>query len=196
MTGFITTALMGFFVLSGAGGKIAVADTAVPLIEEPAYPTYSVSMTGYNAVPEQTDSDPYTTASGAYSNPDIVAARSADLAAALPFGTVIEVVAHNGMKSPNCGFAAVEQYMGLRVIADAMHPRKKNQIDILFHNEPNVRAQGRKVNPAVALGVCKEIEIRVVGKIDVKRMPRTQDELRLAIGILDRADEAQLAISK
>ena len=57
---------MGFFLFSGA-------NLAFPLS---AAPSFTVTLTAYNAVPAQTDSDPFTTASGMYSNPDLVAARS------------------------------------------------------------------------------------------------------------------------
>jgi 3D (Asp-Asp-Asp) domain-containing protein len=191
MTGIISTAIGGLFLLSTSG---LGATTTAPVVEDS--PTFTVSMTGYNAVPEQTDGDPYTTASGAYSNPEVVAARSVDLREKLPFGTVIEIVAHNDPKNPNCGFSAVEEHLGLRVIADSMHPRKRNQIDVLLPAEKSVRAAGRWVNPAVALGVCKNIEIRVVGKVAIKDIPKTQQGLRLAVGVLERADEQALAIKK
>lgn len=191
MTGIFTTATLGLFLLSNLGTG---ATTTVPVV--PEYPTYTVSMTGYNAVPEQTDADPFTTASGAYSDPDVVAARSVDLKEDLPFGTVIEIVAHNDTKNPNCGFSVVEEHLGLRVIADSMHPRKRNQIDILLPNERTIFANGRWVNPAVALGVCKQVEVRVVGKIAIKEIPKTQQGLRLAVGVLESADEQALAIKK
>lgn len=191
MTGLLTTALGGIFLVSNMG-----VGTTTPVAVPQEYPSYTVSMTGYNAVPEQTDSDPFTTASGAYSNPEVVAARSVDLRETLPFGTVIEIVAHNDTKNPNCGFAAVEEHLGLRVIADSMHPRKRNQIDILLPTEKTVRAAGKAVNPAVALGVCKQVEIRVVGKVAIKDMPKTQSELRLAVGILEQPEAQPLAIKR
>jgi 3D (Asp-Asp-Asp) domain-containing protein len=125
-----------------------------------------------------------------------MAARSVDLKETLPFGTVIEIVSHSDPKNPNCGFAAVEEYIGLRVIGDSMHPRKRNQIDILLPNEKTIFANKRWVNPAVALGVCKEVEIRVVGKVSIKGIPKTQEELRLAVGILESADAQNLAVKK
>lgn len=191
MTGILTTALGGLFLLSNIG---LGATTTAPVVRD--YPTYTVSMTGYNAVPEQTDSDPFTTASGAYSNPEVVAARSVDLKETLPFGTVIEIVAHNDNSNPNCGFSVVEEHLGLRVVADSMHPRKRNQIDVLLPNEKTIFANKRWVNPAVALGVCKEVEIRVVGKVAIKEIPKTQDELRLAVGVLEGASLQQLAVKK
>ena len=190
MTGFFTTALIGLLAMSTA----QAAEIALPV--EPTYPTHVVSMTGYNAVAEQTDGDPHTTASGAYSNPQIIAARSVDLKEELPYGTVIEVVAKADTSNPNCGIGLVDEYIGLRVVADSMHSRKRNQIDLMFINDKVVRAAGKKVNPAIALGVCKNIEIKVVGKVDIKSLPKTQDSLRTAIGWLPKASAQNLAIKK
>jgi 3D (Asp-Asp-Asp) domain-containing protein len=153
-------------------------------------------MTGYNAVPGQTDDDPLTTASGAFSNTEIIAARSVDLKEDLPFGTVIEVVAHHGAGDPNCGFSVVEDQIGYRVVADSMHPRKRNQIDLLFNTDRDIFAAGRWVNPAVALGVCKDVEIRVVGFVEINSIPRSQKELVLAVEGLPQADAQPLAVKK
>jgi len=80
--------------------------------------------------------------------------------------------------------------LGLRVVADSMHPRKRNQVDILFDHERSVKVNGKRMNPAVVLGVCKDIEIRVVGKIDIKQMPKSQTQLLAQVG------EAALALDK
>ena len=157
---------------------LAKTDATLP---EPTYQTLVVSMTGYNAVPEQTDANPLVTASGAYSNPDIMAARSVDLADDLPFGTVIAI--STDASSPNCGISAVSELIGLRVIGDSMHPRKRNQIDLLFDQNDTVRARGKQMNPALVLGVCKDIEIAVVGHVDIKHIPQTQTALKAALGL-------------
>ncbi len=196
MTTASTTALIGLFALQGVGASFGLADAEAQVVPEPEYPTYTVSMTGYNAVPGQTDSTPDRTSIGAYTNPQTIAARSSDLADELPYGTVIEVLPNPNSTDPNCGLNVVQKSMGLRVIADAMHPRKRKQIDILFDTEVKVRAAGRQVNRAVALGVCKDVTIRVVGSIDTKKMPKNQQELRLAVGVLEKADEQKLAIKK
>jgi len=191
-----TGALMAFFLLSGAVSaepvnvRVEVASTEPATVPEKADNVYSVSMTGYNAVPEQTDSDPYTTASGAYSDPDIVVARSVDLADELPFGTVIRFVLPEGDSKPPCGLSSVGHLLGLRVVADSMHPRKRNQVDVLFDHERTVSVNGKRMNPAVVLGVCKDIEIRIVGKIDIKQMPKSQTQLLAQVG------EAALALEK
>jgi len=152
-------------------------------------------MTAYNAVPEQTDGDPHITASGAFSNPDIIVARSVDLANDLPFGTVIEIT-QTAANVPGCGFSMVENYVGLRVVGDSMHSRKRNQIDVLFDNYSTVTVGKREVNPAIALGVCSNMTIRVVGSVDIKKIPKTQNQLRLAIGQLEKATDQNLAVSK
>ena len=195
MTPTIAAALAGFFVFSGVGGmsSSSLMNTEDPVIETPTYPAYSVSMTGYNAVPEQTDSDPFTTASGARSNAAIMAARSSDLADEMPFGTVVAISTNTS--TANCGLSAVSNLVGLRVIGDSMHPRKRNQIDILFDETDTVRARGKQMNPALVLGMCKDIQVVVVGHIDIKRIPKTQAALKLAVGFV-QATPAPLAINK
>ncbi|PIR84045.1 hypothetical protein COU18_01405 [Candidatus Kaiserbacteria bacterium CG10_big_fil_rev_8_21_14_0_10_51_14] len=154
----------------------SLATTAESTVEES---TISVRLTGYNAVPEQTDSNPDVTASGARSNPDVIAARSRDLAETLPFGTVIAL--ETAEKSNSCGFEAVDHLIGYRVIADSMHERKRNQVDIMFDMRDTVligvnQKPRKATNPAVALGVCN-VSIRVVGKLALKEIPATQSEL-------------------
>lgn len=156
--------------------EIAVADPKFALATEEEAKTYTVKLTAYNAVPEQTDGDPSTTASGAFSNPELVAARSVDLKEALPFGTVIKV-SRAGDDSENCRFQAVSEQVGYRVIADSMHSRKRQQVDLLLDQNQKIPVHGKEINPALALGLCSDVTIEVVGHIDVKDIPSTQDEL-------------------
>jgi 3D (Asp-Asp-Asp) domain-containing protein len=176
----VTTALMGLLLLTGGNAETQK--------EPETFITHSVAMTGYNAVPEQTDSDPTTTASGARSNPETIVARSVDLAEDLPFGTVIEIT--SSATSTSCGLPLVGGSIGYRVVADSMHPRKRNQIDIMFDATHAVTVGGKKVNAARALGVCKDVEIRVVGEVDIKNIPRDQAELKRVV------EEQRLAIRK
>jgi 3D (Asp-Asp-Asp) domain-containing protein len=194
MTPTIATALTGFFVFSGVHGLSAESLRKPEAPEVPIYQTYTVAMTGYNALPEQTDSDPFTTASGAYSDPDVMAARSVDLADELPFGTVIAV--SGSETTPNCGIGLVEDQILLRVIGDSMHPRKRQQIDILFDHTNTVLARGKQMNPALVLGMCKNIEISVVGFVDIKRIPKTQAELRKAINLTHETIGKPIALGK
>lgn len=159
---------MGFFLY----GQASAAE--LPPGSVPNTPTYQVGMTAYNAVAGQTDSTPDITASGAFSDPDIVTARSRDLADELPFGTVIAITAASS--SPSCGYDVVKDLIGLRVIADTMNARMHNKIDVML-------AGGTaRSNPARTLGVC-DVEIKVVGYVDIADMPKDQTALQAAVGI-------------
>jgi 3D (Asp-Asp-Asp) domain-containing protein len=187
------TTLTGLFVWSSvASSSVLTTQTAPVTFTEPAAsisaaPTKSVTVlvTAYNAVPEQTDSDPFTTASGAYSNPETIVAVSKDLRyGALPFGTVIALEYDGGSNS--CGFSKVEHLIGYRVVADQMHPRWEKKIDILLNEEDTVSIAvngqpARHTNPARALGECRGVTARVVGKIDIKEIPDSQAALAAAV---------------
>ncbi|CAN5689459.1 hypothetical protein BH11PAT2_BH11PAT2_04330 [soil metagenome] len=140
----------------------------------------TVKLTAYNAVPEQTDNNPFTTASGAFSNPEVVAARSGDLASKLPYGTVIAIT-REGADTPSCNYSPVESQIGYRVIADAMNPRISNTVDVLLDQNNKVQVGARMYNPGIALGKCGEVSIRVIGKMAVKDIPATQAELAAMI---------------
>lgn len=133
-------------------------------------------MTSYNAVAAQTDGNPNITASGAWSNPEVVAARSRDLGAELPFGTVIKIERALA-DTPNCKFSSVEHLIGYRVIADTMHSRWTKKIDVLLDQRDTVMVEGRQVNPSRALGVCGQVTITVVGHVAIRDIPATQAEL-------------------
>jgi len=165
---------MGFFIwASGATPALPAASaTGAPL-------EIVAELTGYNAVPEQTDTDPEFTASGVRSNPEIIAARSRDMADKLPYGTVV-VIELSGAERKSCGFSVVNHLIGYRVITDSMHARKEQQIDVLFHTDHLVKVGNRFVNPAVAVGKCA-VTVKVVGKIPLSNIPKTQAELSLLV---------------
>jgi 3D (Asp-Asp-Asp) domain-containing protein len=184
--------LTGLFVWSsfGTASVITPPSTVVEAIEPAplavaAERSFTVMITGYNAVPEQTDHDPFTTASGAFSNPEVVAAISRDLKADMPFGTVIALEAAGKPSGPYCGWSTVEHLIGYRVVADTMNARHSDKIDILFAEDASVdvRVDGgiKKVNAARALASCGGITARVVGKISIKDIPETQSELALRV---------------
>jgi 3D (Asp-Asp-Asp) domain-containing protein len=178
MTSLINIALAGFLVWSGATEVAHSEVIKTQASVAPKMETISVRLTGYNAVPEQTDSTPDTTASGARSNPEVIAARSRDMVDVLPYGTVISFEAPKDATS--CGFTQVEHLIGYRVIADTMHKRKTNQVDIMFEATDVVHLAGKATNPAVAVGVC-EASVRVVGRIALKDIPDTQVKLALIV---------------
>ncbi len=171
----ILGALMGFMLLSSAVTS-GPAQAAAPTL-----PTYEVAMTGYNAVPGQTDDTPFETASGAYSNPEVVAARSQDMKSELPFGTIIEVVGAG--REESCGYGVAKPYIGYRVIADTMNVKFTKRIDILFDTEDSyTHPDGQVENIGNALGVCHAVTIHVVGKVPIGKIPATQAELVKIVG--------------
>lgn len=171
---FPLTALMWFLLFSGVMSALPAHASA------PTLPTYAVTITAYNAVSEQTDGDPLVTASGSFSNPEVVAARSRDLAKELPFGTIIEIVGPSTLNN-SCGYNTVAPIIGYRVIADTMNARYTSHIDILFHTKSNyITNDGSAKNAGVILGICRGASIRVIGHIDIKnpnKLPKTQGEL-------------------
>jgi 3D (Asp-Asp-Asp) domain-containing protein len=184
MTPMTLAALTGFFVYGAFGGISTTTLLQTPPTEvqlEPTYPVYTVTMTAYNAVPGQTDDTPEITSIGAYTNSEIIAARSSDLADELPYGTVIDVVP--ATTTPNCGYKYVSDKIGLRVIGDAMHARMRNKIDILMDIKPISAQEGMMRNPAKAFGFCRDVQIVVVGRIDPRKMPETQSELAMMVGL-------------
>ena len=175
------TALMGFLLFSSVTPSPAAA------LKAPELPLYSVTLTAYNAVAAQTDSNPLETASGAYSNPEVVAARSQDLRKELPFGTIIEIDGSNASKE-NCGYSVVAPLVGYRVIADAMNVRYTDRIDILLGTKAEYATTDKGMkNPAEVLGICKGVVVRVVGYVDIKNIPETQEALAALIGGTDKS---------
>lgn len=172
-------ALMGAFLL--VLPFVAASAERGGAYATPAITAYSVALTGYNAVPSQTDIDPLITANGGRANALVVAARSRDLAEELPFGTVIAIDGPTGADSANCGFDSVAPLIGYRVITDTMNARISNTVDILFDTKANyLLNDGRTVNASTLLGSCADVSIRVVGHIDlthVGNLPKTQAEL-------------------
>jgi 3D (Asp-Asp-Asp) domain-containing protein len=189
---FLITALVGFLVLPvgviapntaeaaqtaltpGMGIEALVAPNVSAKVAAPV--PFTAKLTAYNAVPGQTDATPFVTAAGAFSNPEVVAARSGDLAAKLPYGTIIKIE-RTQADSPACRFSSVEDQVGYRVIADAMNPRISNTVDLLLNQNKKVWVDGRLVNPAYAVGRCDAVSVTIVGKMSVSAIPMTQAEL-------------------
>lgn len=183
----ITTALMGLLLFPGAmfhrpmpvqtsiKPQTSIADAVDIPLSNFSTKTLTVKSTAYNAVPDQTDNTPFITASGAYSNSQVIAARSGDLAKKLPFGTIISL--EKPKRQYGCGYSAVKNQIGYRVIADTMNISKHNQIDILFNRENKVRIQNTYKNPSIVFGVCKQITIRIVGHVFIRNIPHTQAKL-------------------
>ncbi len=187
-----STTLTGLFVWSSvATSSVLTPPDAVVTPAEPIAPigviaekSAIVAITGYNAVPEQTDSDPFTTAWGIYSNPEVVAAVSHDLRTKFPFGTVVVLEAENP-SGKHCGYDKVKHFIGYRVIADSMNARHTQRMDILFDVNADVAygtgAKAKQINAAKVLASCGNITARAVGKVGIKDIPKTQAELAMRV---------------
>lgn len=144
--------------------------------------SFKLTVTAYNAVAAQTSNNrPHITASGTSANPQTVAAVAPRLLKKLPFGTVVRIETKKMTAQPrSCGIRHVQHLIGDRVVADTMAPSAQG-VDVLMPKRALVTLpNGRRVNPAVALGFCREVSVKVVAHINIhdpKRLPRTQAEL-------------------
>ena len=172
-----TNMLMHAEPSSTASTVVPVNDLLPASILTPA--TYSVTLTSYNAVADQTSPTPWITASGAHSNPEVIAARSRGLANALPFGTIIAVMGPSSNDDgPYCGYSSVSHLIGYRVIADTTNARFiAPRIDVQLDQNEKVDMGGRLINPSVALGACTGVQIKVVGYVNPQDIPQTQAAL-------------------
>jgi hypothetical protein len=155
--------------------------------------TYSVTLTSYNAVASQTSATPWLTASGAHTNPQVIAARSHGLASQLPFGTIIAVMGPSSADDgPYCGYDSVSHLIGYRVIADTTNARFiAPRIDIQLDQNDKVPVGGRMINPSVALGACTGVQIKVVGYVNPANIPQTQTELAALVNSSSNLADAQ-----
>jgi hypothetical protein len=156
----------------------------VPLVPLPvsapkSLDAYTVTLTSYNPLPDQTSPTPWLTASGALSNTEVIAARSRGLANQLPFGTIISISGPSSEgKSMSCGYSSVSQLIGYRVIADTMNARFiAPSIDVELDQNQKVNLNGQLMNPSVVLGKCNDVQIRVVGYVNPNAIPKTQAAL-------------------
>jgi hypothetical protein len=95
----------------------------------------------------------------------------------MPFGTIIEIDGSNASKE-SCGYDAVQSSIGYRVIADTMNARYTDRIDLLFGTEREYRTADKGMkNAAQVLGICKGVTVRIVGHVNIGRIPATQAEL-------------------
>lgn len=207
----LATALVGLLFLPGSVTAPVAQAKTLPTVaqasEEPssklvtpastAVTKLTVRLTSYNAVPEQTDEDPTVTASGVSSNFEVIAARSHDLASTLPFGTVIAIY-RNADDTPGCNYNLVKHLIGYRVIADTMNARFTKRVDVEFANDARVVVEGKRMNPARAMGVCSGVSIEVLGRLKLQDIPDTQEELAQVVSTTKQLALAnkQLALSK
>ena len=94
--------------------------------------TMQVTSTGYNSLPEQTDSSPFIAADGTYVYDGMVAANF------LPFGTKIKIPHYYGDK--------------VFVVHDRMAKRFSNRVDVWFEHKSDAIQWGRRTVAIEILG--------------------------------------------
>jgi len=92
--------------------------------------THVVQASGYSSTPDQTDSTPFTTASGEHVRDGIIAANIYVNGRRIPFGTLVRIPAIYGDK--------------VFVVEDRMNVRYQNNIDIWFPERQLAKEFGRK----------------------------------------------------
>lgn len=152
---------VSLYVLLG----VALSSFAVPMVqgEQPILPSIHefplgpesvmiLNSTAYNSLESQTNSDPFTTATGVTTQSGIVA-LSRDLLESIPYGSVVEVVYIRPREgNPNgCGATMhtvrrLETLPGLNPgqfrVEDTMHPRKVDQLDMWLEHLEDAKRWG------------------------------------------------------
>lgn len=111
-----------------------------------------LKSTAYNSLENQTDSDPFITATGETTESGIVA-LSRDLLESIPYGSVVEILDIRPREGhPNgCGATMktvhrIEPFPGLSPgqfrVADTMHPRKVDQLDMWLEHLDDAKRWG------------------------------------------------------
>lgn len=113
--------------VSAKSDKITLAE---PTPKIKIVKTHTVRATGYSSTPDQTDSTPFTTASGTRVRDGIIAANIYFNGRRIPFGTLVRIPEIYGDK--------------IFVVEDRMNIRYKNNIDIWFPERSLARTFGSK----------------------------------------------------
>lgn len=99
-----------------------------------ANPRFVLRATGYNSLESQTDSTPFTTATGVRTRFGVVAVSRDLLGDEFPYGSLVRIRDlgnyYNGRGAG--AFQAMLDQQGLFIVEDTMHARKTNQIDVWF----------------------------------------------------------------
>lgn len=129
-----------------------------------ANPRFVLRATGYNSMESQTDSTPFTTATGTRTRFGVVAVSRDLLGMDLPYGSLVRIRDLGAYHTGN-GVGAFQRLLDeqqLFVVEDTMHARKSKQIDVWFE----------RYDTAVNWGVRKvEVELVRYGHDGPELMP-------------------------
>ncbi|MEZ4630385.1 MAG: hypothetical protein R2880_06720 [Deinococcales bacterium] len=94
----------------------------------------TLKATGYNSMVGQTDSTPYTTATGSKTRFGIIAVSRDLLGKELPYGSMVRLhdLGHYKTGADAGSFQDLFDAEDIFIVEDTMHPRKRQQIDIWF----------------------------------------------------------------
>jgi 3D (Asp-Asp-Asp) domain-containing protein len=95
-----------------------------------SFPSLTVRSTAYNSIPNQTDSSPFHTSTGARTRYGIIA-LSRDLLKRIPYGSRVRLQ-DNGSWKNGRGYGKYNAMLKdtLFVVEDTMHPRKSGTVDV------------------------------------------------------------------
>lgn len=112
---------------------IMVAEDA-PVAGPDASLSFLLRATAYNSLPEQTNDQPFITATGARTRFGIIAVSRDLLTQDIPYGSLVRIKdLGNFYNGRNAGhYQPLLDSQGLFIVEDTMHPRKTQQIDLWF----------------------------------------------------------------
>ena len=111
--------------------KVKMRSVKTNLERKPkTFPSLRVRSTAYNSIPNQTDSSPWTTSTGARTRYGIIA-LSRDLLRRIPYGSRVRLEDNGSWKSGR-GYGKYNAMLKdtIFVVEDTMHPRKHGMVDV------------------------------------------------------------------
>jgi 3D (Asp-Asp-Asp) domain-containing protein len=120
--------------------SVALLDTPIavkPVVREvagpSANPSFTLRATAYNSMVEQTNDQPFITATGARTRWGIIAVSRDMLGVNLPYGSLVRLT-DLGTFAHGRGAGAYQALLDnhIFIVEDTMHPRKTQQIDVWF----------------------------------------------------------------
>jgi 3D (Asp-Asp-Asp) domain-containing protein len=97
-------------------------------------PSLILKATGYNSAVNQTDTTPFTTATGARTRWGIIAVSRDLLEQSIPYGSLVRIHDLGGYRNGrgHGRFQGLLDEQRLFIVEDTMHRRKRQQIDVWF----------------------------------------------------------------
>ena len=122
---------------------VAVAPVAREVAGPTATPSFTLRATAYNSLVEQTNDQPFITATGARTRWGIIAVSRDMLGVDLPYGSLVRLT-DLGTYAQGRGAGTYQALLDNHVfiVEDTMHPRKTRQVDVWFEEYSQAVAWG------------------------------------------------------